>query len=119
MPGVLMLEAMFQAAMWLVRRTDDFQSAVVLLKEARNVKYTDFVRPEHTLIISAEIMKHDTHTTTLKAEGQVDGSLAVSGRLVLERFNPSERGCGEAVTDVITRNSMRRNYGLLVAGIPG
>ena len=39
MPGVLMLETMYQAGLWLVRRTENFAHSVVLLNEARNVKF--------------------------------------------------------------------------------
>lgn len=117
MPGVLMLEAMFQASMWLVRVTENFQSAVVLLKEARNIKYADFVQPGHTLRIEARITKHEANTTTLKAEGTVDGAVAVSGRLVLERFNQFERGCGDEVTDVIARKLTRRLFRRLAEGV--
>src|SRR5215207_1744582 len=81
MPGVLMLEAMFQAAMFLVRRSDDFAYSVVILKEARNVKYNDFVEPGETLTVTAEILKQDADTVTLKARGSVDGVEAVNARL--------------------------------------
>ena len=39
MPGVLMLEAMTQAAAWLIRLSEDFAHSVILLKQAGNVKY--------------------------------------------------------------------------------
>ena len=44
MPGVLMLEAMTQAAAWLVRDSEDFAHSIVVLKEACNVKYGQFAR---------------------------------------------------------------------------
>lgn len=91
MPGVLMLEAMFQAAMFLVRRTDDFAHSVVVLKEARNVKYNDFVEPGETLTVHAEVLKSDGTLVTLKTRGEVDGVEAVSARLILDRFNLADR----------------------------
>ena len=36
MPGVLMLEAMFQASAWLVRKSEDFAHSTVILKEAHD-----------------------------------------------------------------------------------
>src|SRR5438552_16491396 len=71
MPGVLMLEAMYQAGAWLVRGSEDFAHAFVLLKEARNVKYADFVKPGQVLTVSAEFVKQDPETITLKASGTV------------------------------------------------
>ena len=35
MPGVMMLEALHQAAIWLIRSGDDFRSPLVLLREAK------------------------------------------------------------------------------------
>src|SRR6188768_3104363 len=87
MPGVIMLEALYQASCWLVRQSEGFAHSVVLLKEARNVKYSGFVAPGQTMDVTAEILKQDESVTTLKAQGTVNGSIAVSGRLVLERFN--------------------------------
>jgi len=84
MPGVLMLEAMYQAAAWLVRVTDDFEHSIVRLKEARNIKYSDFVDPGHVLIVRAEIKKREGLLTSLETRGFVHGATAVSGRLVLE-----------------------------------
>src|SRR6476469_10858950 len=72
MPGVLMLEAMYQASAWLVRSSEDFKHAAVLLKEARNVKYSDFVTPGKELVVTAEILKQDDSSVTLKASGTVD-----------------------------------------------
>src|SRR5437762_5737468 len=87
MPGVIMLEAMFQASAWLVRQSEGFAHSVVLLKEARNVKYSDFVTPGQTLEVIAEILKQDESTTTLKVQATVNGNVAVNARLLLERFN--------------------------------
>ncbi|HWC90817.1 MAG TPA: beta-hydroxyacyl-ACP dehydratase, partial [Pirellulales bacterium] len=45
MPGVLMLESLTQTGAWLVRASEDFAHSMVLLKEARNVKFANFVVP--------------------------------------------------------------------------
>jgi 3-hydroxyacyl-[acyl-carrier-protein] dehydratase len=91
MPGVLMLEAACQTGAWLVRKSEDFAHSMVLLKEARNIKYADFVKPGQMLIVTCEILKQDESTTTLKFQGELDGKTGVSGRLVLERFNIADR----------------------------
>src|ERR1700678_4053219 len=87
MPGVLMLEAMTQAGAWLIRASEDFAHSVVTLKEARNVKYANFVRPGQMLTVTAEVLGQDDRETKLKAQGTVDGQTVVSARLVLERYN--------------------------------
>src|SRR3954452_6900007 len=107
MPGVLMLEAMYQASAWLVRQSEGFAHSVVVLKEARNIKYSDFVTPGKELVVTAEILKQDEKLTTLKAQGTIDGSVAVNGRLVLERFNLAERYPKRANTDPYMKSEMR------------
>lgn len=84
MPGVMMLESLYQAAAMLVRSTDDFKAGLVLLRQAKNVKFADFVQPGQTLQIDAEIVKRDGGRFTIKARGHKDGKLAVAGRLVVE-----------------------------------
>lgn len=84
MPGVLMLESLFQASALLVRATEDHEAGLVVLKATRSVKFADFVQPGQTLDISAQILKHEGNQYTLKASGTKDGSMAVAGRLVVE-----------------------------------
>jgi 3-hydroxyacyl-[acyl-carrier-protein] dehydratase len=85
MPGVLMLEALFQAAALLVRATDGYNMGLVLLQEAKNVKFSDFVQPGQSLNVVAEIIKHDKEITVLKATGKKKDSVAVTARLVIKR----------------------------------
>lgn len=84
MPGVLMLEAMYQASVILVRATEEYRSGLVLLREAKNVKFADFMQPGDTLNVESEIIKQDDSRFLLKASGRKGDSTAVSGRLVLE-----------------------------------
>ena len=107
MPGVIMLEALFQASAWLVRQSEGFAHSVVLLKEARNIKYSDFVAPGQTLEVTAEIIKQDDVLTTLKVQATVNGNIAVNGRLVLERFNLADRYPLRKDTDPYLRNENR------------
>jgi 3-hydroxyacyl-[acyl-carrier-protein] dehydratase len=108
MPGVLMLEAMYQAGAWLVRQSEGFAHSVVVLKEARNIKYADFVTPGKELVVTAEILKQDDTITTLKTQGTIDGNLAVNGRLLLERFNLTDRFPSRRNTDPYLRTELRK-----------
>ena len=113
MPGVLMLEAMTQAGAWLVRASEDFAHSMVVLKEAKNVKYSNFVAPGQTLTVTAEIIGHDDRETKLKAQGMVEGQSKFTGRLVLERYNLADRGLGTSATDVLVTRQMRALFALL------
>ena len=113
MPGVLMLEAMTQAGAWLIRASEDFAHTVVVLHEARNVKYGQFVEPGQTLRITAEITKETDRLTTLQARGTVEGRASVSGRLVLERYCLVDEGIGDPEADEVIRESVRALFALL------
>ena len=72
MPGVLMLEALTQAGAWLVRVSEDFAHSIVVLKQANNVKYAQFVEPGQTLSVTAEmLLKFDEGEVKLKAYDQI------------------------------------------------
>ena len=85
MPGVMMLEALHQAAVWLVRSDDEFQTPLVLLRETRSVKFGDFLAPDETLQITVEMVKRAGMKTTVKASATKQGRVTVSARLILER----------------------------------
>ena len=113
MPGVLMLEAMTQAAAWTIRLGEDFAHAIVVLRSARNVKYGDFLEPGRLLTITAEVVGQDEATTKVKASGSIDGRTSLTAKLVLERYNVADRRpFGEAI-DARVRAEMRRLWGVL------
>lgn len=85
MPGVMMLEALYQASMWMLRTGDDFAYPHVFLREAKNVKFGDFLSPGETLEITAEKFKEDGPLVTVKAQATKGDKVTVSARLVLER----------------------------------
>ena len=113
MPGVLMLEAMTQAGAWLIRASEDFAHSVVLLKEARNVKYAQFVEPGQTLLVTVEWVDQDDRLTRLKAQGTVEGKAAVSARLVLERYNLADEDSARGLTDEVVKSKLRELFALL------
>jgi 3-hydroxyacyl-[acyl-carrier-protein] dehydratase len=99
LPGVLMLEAVTQAGAWLVRATEDFRHSVIILKEAKAVKYGHFMTPGKQLRIACDWVSENGSLVTLKAKGELAGASSVSCRVVLERFNLSERHQGYAEQD--------------------
>lgn len=87
LPGVFMLEAMTQAAAWLIRVGEDFRHSLVSLKEASNVKYGKFVEPGQTLDILVTLVAQEEKTAVVKAVGTVEGRTAVQARLTLAMAN--------------------------------
>jgi 3-hydroxyacyl-[acyl-carrier-protein] dehydratase len=113
MPGVFMLEAMSQASAWLIRSSEDFQHSIVVLREARNVKYADFVAPGQILTVCAEIVSQTERDTKLKVNGTVDGRVNVSARLVMTRYNLAEQNPVCASSDAHVIREMREQFNVL------
>src|SRR5438552_12133722 len=80
MPGVLMLQTLAEAGAWLLRVSDDFRYSVIVLREAKNVKYGTFMEPGRQMQITAELIERDGPMATLKGKGEVDGTATVSAR---------------------------------------
>ena len=118
MPGVLMLESMFQASMWLIRETDDFKYSTVVLREAKNMKFQRFLQPGSSLIVDAQIKKVTDLVTVLKVSGSIDDQLSVSGRLVIESYNLAEKEGRDEAVDVFMIEQFRKFYRRLWAPIP-
>lgn len=108
LPGVFMLEAATQASAWLLRLSEDFAHSIITLKEARNIKYADFVRPGRSLEVAVSMVKKDDRFATLKIEGRMEGAQSLSGRLVVERYNLAERDSGLREVDEHIIKDLRR-----------
>jgi len=108
LPGVFMLEAATQAGAWLLRLSENFAHSIISLREARNIKYADFVQPGQTLEVYVSIVKKDDRLATMKMEGFVNGRQAVSGRLVLERYNLADTDPDRRSIDELLIKHFRR-----------
>jgi 3-hydroxyacyl-[acyl-carrier-protein] dehydratase len=91
MPGVLMLQTLIEAGSWLLRVTENFQHSIIVLREARHVKYGAFMEPSAQMVISAELIEQDKEFATFKGKGEANGSTTVSARFVVRRFNLRDR----------------------------
>jgi len=113
LPGVLMLEAMTQAAAWTIRLGEDFAHSIVVLRAARNVKYGDFAEHGKTLTVKAEVLSQDETTTKVKASGTIGDRTSLTARLVLERYNLADRQPHGAAIDARVRSELRRLWSVL------
>jgi 3-hydroxyacyl-[acyl-carrier-protein] dehydratase len=87
LPGVLMLEAITQAAGWLLHRNSGFAKSMAVLKEAKNIKYGTFVAPGNALRIEVELVQTTEAGGSFKASATVNGKNAIWGRVELAYFN--------------------------------
>ena len=120
LPGVFMLEAATQAAAWLVRLSENYAHSIVVLHEARAVKYADFVTPGNALTMRVEQTKSDEEYVHLKFQGEVEGRVSVSGRLVIQRYNladadPSKEGLDARMIEYQRKSEMLLTRGIDVA----
>jgi 3-hydroxyacyl-[acyl-carrier-protein] dehydratase len=91
LPGVMMLEALTQGAGWVMHLRTDFAKSFAVLKEARNVKYGNFVAPGNHLRVEVEFVKETEVGAAFKASGTVNGSTAVAARIEIAYFNLGEK----------------------------
>jgi 3-hydroxyacyl-[acyl-carrier-protein] dehydratase len=91
MPGVLMLQALVEAGAWLLRVTDEFRYSVVVLREARNVKYGSFMEPGRTMTVAVDLTERGAGIATFKGKGECDGQTSVTARLTLAHYNLRDR----------------------------
>jgi 3-hydroxyacyl-[acyl-carrier-protein] dehydratase len=99
LPGVMMLEAAVQTAAWLVRQTNNFGQSLVVLREARGVRYGSFVSPGQTLTITADAVEITAGRSDFKVKGTVGeagGGTAITARLELAHLNLADAGVGDA-----------------------
>lgn len=113
LPGVFMLEAATQASAWLLRLSEDYAHSIVELKEAKNVKYADFVRPGSRLDVVTELLKKDPREASFKVTGSVGESTSLSARLVLERYNLAEQDPALAEVDAHVVRYLRSIEGVM------
>src|SRR5947209_1304271 len=95
MPGVLMLQMLVESGAWLLRITEDFRHSVIVLREARNVKYGNLVEPGRTLEVTVELAEPLADSAgglvTFKGKGEIDGIATVSARVTVTRYNLRDR----------------------------
>jgi 3-hydroxyacyl-[acyl-carrier-protein] dehydratase len=115
LPGVLMLEAITQAAGWLMHRRENFACSMAVLKEARNVKYGQFVAPGNVLRIEVEWVKATQGGGSFKAVGTVGEDQAVSARIDLAYFNLADKQPELAPLDVRLRLHNQTRWAVLNA----
>jgi 3-hydroxyacyl-[acyl-carrier-protein] dehydratase len=113
LPGVLMLEAMVQASAWLVRVSEDFQHSVIVLRQARNVSYGNFVAPGDTITVETEAIKIEPQFSSFKSQCLMGGANVVRARLDLEHYNLSDRHPHWAEQDERLLDHFRRQFKLL------
>jgi 3-hydroxyacyl-[acyl-carrier-protein] dehydratase len=113
MPGVLMLETLVEAGAWLLRLTDDFADSVIVLREAKGVKYGTFMEPGKQMKIAVELIERGNGVASFKGKGETEGQSTVSARLTLAHYNLRDRDAALHERDKRLVRHFRGLHGLL------
>ncbi len=117
MPGVMMLQSLVEAASWMIRAGEDFAHCLVVLREARSVKFANFVDPGKQLQLTAEVVRTETNRYTVKGKGLVDGATALSATLVLWSGSLAQQEPLQAATDRFLCSQLRQQFHLLTRSL--
>jgi 3-hydroxyacyl-[acyl-carrier-protein] dehydratase len=108
-----------QAGAWLIRDMEDFAHSIVILKQARTIKYGSFVEPGRQLQLKVELVTHSERESSFKGVGLIDGQEMVKGRFTLTRYNLRERDPALHATDASIVAGLRDLFATLRKGSVG
>ena len=113
LPGVFLLQGVVESASWLVREAQHFTNSMVLLEQARNVKYKSFLAPgsQITYIVTAKTVEDNISSFTGYGESQ--GQHIVEARFALRHFNLADRSDAYADTDANLVETLKKRWTLL------
>lgn len=102
MPGALQVEAMVQAAQWMLRVSQGFPEADFHPIVFSNTRYARYVRPGETIIFTVTLQKQDGDRWKFKGTGEVDGQRACQSQFELVRYEASWQGVsGETRAEIL------------------
>lgn len=113
LPGVMMLEAATQAAAWILHHQQRFACSIAVLKEARNVKYGNFVAPGQHLRLEVQHLKPTPGGAQFKIAGTVGQSTAIAARIEMAYFNLADKNPELAPMDERLRAHNRQRWALI------
>jgi 3-hydroxyacyl-[acyl-carrier-protein] dehydratase len=113
LPGVLLLEGLIESASWLVRATENFAHSMVLLEEAKNVKYKSFLAPGAQIEYTVEAKIIEENISSFAGTGVSAGVAIVEARFGLKHFNLEDRDSTMAGVDAKIIGEMKKRWGLL------
>jgi 3-hydroxyacyl-[acyl-carrier-protein] dehydratase len=113
LPGVLLLEGLIESASWLVREAENFAHSMILLREARNVKYKSFLAPGAQVEYTVQAKTIEENISSFTGFGVSDGMRIVEARLGLRHFNLADENSALASVDAEVIENMKKRWELL------
>ena len=113
LPGVFLLEGLIESASWLVRKTENFAHSMILLEQARNVKYKSFLAPGAQIEYSVEAKMIDENVSSFAGVGVSNDQRIVEARFGLRHFNLADENSAMAAVDGGIIENMKTLWKLL------
>jgi len=113
LPGVLLLEGLIESASWLVRQTENFTHSMILLEQARNVKYKSFLAPGARIEYTVEAKTIEENVSSFSGFGVSQGEKIVEARFGLRHFNLADENSAMAAVDANIIENMKKIWKLL------
>jgi len=113
LPGVLLLEGLIESASWLVREAENFAHSMILLEQARNVKYKSFLPPGEQIEYSVDAKTIEENVSSFTGVGVSAGEQIVEARFGLRHFNLASQEPAMAAVDARIIESLKQRWKLL------
>jgi len=113
LPGVLLLEGLIESASWLVRETENFAHSMILLEQARNVKYKSFLAPGCQIEYAVEAKTIEENISSFVGTGVSGGEKIVEARFALRHFNLADSNSAMAAVDAVVVENLKTRWKLL------
>ncbi len=113
LPGVLLLQGLIESASWLVRKTENFAHSMILLEQARNVKYKSFLAPGSQIEYTVQAKAIEEDISTFIGFGLSEGQRIVEARFGLRHFNLAAQNSAMAAVDAEIIENMKKRWKIL------
>ena len=113
LPGVLLLEGMVESASWIVREAENFAHSMILLEQARNVKYKSFLAPAAKIEYTVDARVVEENVSSFTGVGVSNGETIVEARFALRHFNLADEDPAMAAVDAKVTENMKQRWKLL------
>jgi 3-hydroxyacyl-[acyl-carrier-protein] dehydratase len=113
LPGVLLLEGLIESASWLVRETENFAHSMILLEQARNVKYKSFLAPGAQIEYTVQAKTIEENVSSFLGFGLLGDERIVEAKFGLRHFNLADEDSAMVATDARIIEALKKRWKLL------
>ena len=113
LPGVLLLQGLIESASWLVRKTENFAHSMILLEEAKNVRYKSFLAPGSQIEYTVQAKDIEENLSSFSGLGVSAGEQIVEAKFALRHFNLADENPAMADVDAQIIENMKQRWKLL------